>query len=769
MKNSNWKRRLFLSYIFIGIVPILVLGAFFYFGNREAVRKETDEYNLSMLSQVLQKLDYVMEKMNSAAYHFSGTDLQEELIEVRYAGKKIDDGLILSQLTTYSEILDIGEADSESVVPFLFLRGDKEIYTMDGKIPYLDFEFQMNRYGDLNSKSFYTLINSTKKNASVKLSEASLKPRQDDICFFIYPIPYMNSIPIASLGFGFTSETLCDIIQTYYDLDSNIFLFNEMQQNIYTSLQENLEQEDIKELETLAMRYRRKGEHFGRRNINGIPYVIMKEVSVNSGITIVTITEESLFYEFNSGFALWYVILLGILILGGIVLAVLLSKVTYKPVGKLFYKILDGETDDGCGIDGDDRNEFEIITTKWNDLANKNAEMNVLINRQRPIVVSSCLNSILEGKYKSRAEMDFFLKLANINLGYRYSFVFLLPISENSIYEEECLKILSAISDDRPYLHLYGLDIQKDAKIAIIVNCPEKMVKSDNTQKDIRIIVAEHISRNLANNYSISIPFYAGRIYESLEDINRSFLEASTLAADYKLTDNRKIILFEELTCEESNMQFPILEQALFIQCIKQANEMEALRALDNMIKEIEEQKSLLLTQCLCFDIINAVMKTLDQLKGFELKNVDIKKVASFTSLADFYEKMTGLTKEICCQFSSFRNQKSNELKSGILDYVRKHYVENSLGLESVAEKFDVSPNYLSRFFKQETGCSFIQYVTMLRMDKAKELLINSDMQIKEIVSEIGYIDSANFVRKFKSYEGITPGQYRERMQRNME
>ena len=53
-------------------------------------------------------------------------------------------------------------------------------------------------------------------------------------------------------------------------------------------------------------------------------------------------------------------------------------------------------------------------------------------------------------------------------------------------------------------------------------------------------------------------------------------------------------------------------------------------------------------------------------------------------------------------------------------------------------------------------------------MDCAKELLINSDMQIKDIVAQIGYIDVANFVRKFKTYEGVTPGQYREKMRRQV-
>lgn len=70
MKNYSWKRRLFLSYIFIGVIPILVLGAFFYYGNRQSSKQETERNNLAQMSQVLQKMDYITEKMNNAAYHF---------------------------------------------------------------------------------------------------------------------------------------------------------------------------------------------------------------------------------------------------------------------------------------------------------------------------------------------------------------------------------------------------------------------------------------------------------------------------------------------------------------------------------------------------------------------------------------------------------------------------------------------------------------------------------------------------------------------------
>ena len=759
MKKMSWRKRLFYSYIFIGVIPLLVLGAFFYYGNRMTERKELEKSNSAMLSQVLQKLDYVTEKMNSVAYHFSGSEIEDQLNDVRYERAEIDEGLVASQLRTYSEI--VGDTEND-VKPILYLRGDKSVYTMAGKIPYSDFEKDMNQYGDLNQASFFGTINSVKDDRSLKIGEEKQVGEESSIVYFLYPIPYMNNIPIATIGFGFGSDSLNELIKTYYTADSAIYIFNERYLTLFQCGQENCSGLSRESLDNLAIKYRRTGGKLVEERVDGGSFIIMREVSANSGLSVVSITDSKKFYQSGSEFASWYIFLIAVLFIGGILLSLVLSRSNYKPIQKLVQKIVDQDTMADQEQEG--INEFEIITNKWTDVQNKNEELSALLNRQRPMVVASCLRRILKGKFKTSEEMEATLKSANINLSYRYNFVILLPIPvEDSFEEDKNLRIMTVLAGFmQPFIHIYGLDMLKDNGIAVIVNCEERTAGEKNV--DIRLSVADHLCRELETRYEISIPFYIGRIYEDVMDINRSFLESAAIASDYHMLGNQKVILFEEIGYEEQNIQYPILEQALFIQCLKQANEEAALKALDNMIGEIEPLKSFVITQCLCFDIINITIKTLDQLKGFELKNVDLKKLITFKSLPEFREKMAGLTIEMCRQFAEFKDSRNNERKSEILDYVNCHYGDSSMGLESVADEFGVSSNYLSRFFKQETGCSFIQYVTMIRMDRARELLVNSNKQIKEIVAEIGYIDVANFVRKFKGYEGVTPGQYREKM-----
>ena len=100
-------------------------------------------------------------------------------------------------------------------------------------------------------------------------------------------------------------------------------------------------------------------------------------------------------------------------------------------------------------------------------------------------------------------------------------------------------------------------------------------------------------------------------------------------------------------------------------------------------------------------------------------------------------------------------------MREELIGFVADHVFSYDLSLEQIANEFHLSLSNLSRFFKQETGCTFSQYVTLMRFDKAKRLLSETDMPIKDIVTQVGYIDTASFVRKFKAYEGMTPGQWR--------
>ena len=94
--------------------------------------------------------------------------------------------------------------------------------------------------------------------------------------------------------------------------------------------------------------------------------------------------------------------------------------------------------------------------------------------------------------------------------------------------------------------------------------------------------------------------------------------------------------------------------------------------------------------------------------------------------------------------------------------YMKEHYSSPDLTMAALAQELEISPVTMSVAFKNRMGVNPSDYLGIIRMEKAKELLRNSDMKIKDVSAAVGYEDDHVFLRRFKKYVGKTPGQYRE-------
>lgn len=92
------------------------------------------------------------------------------------------------------------------------------------------------------------------------------------------------------------------------------------------------------------------------------------------------------------------------------------------------------------------------------------------------------------------------------------------------------------------------------------------------------------------------------------------------------------------------------------------------------------------------------------------------------------------------------------------------HTMEESygmrIGLDTFAEKFRMTPEYLSNLFAKETGMTFSNYLKKIRIEKAKELILNTDMKIYEVACSVGYPDQKYFSKVFKEYTGVSAKQF---------
>jgi AraC-like DNA-binding protein len=119
------------------------------------------------------------------------------------------------------------------------------------------------------------------------------------------------------------------------------------------------------------------------------------------------------------------------------------------------------------------------------------------------------------------------------------------------------------------------------------------------------------------------------------------------------------------------------------------------------------------------------------------------------------------LSEQIISDTYSLMNESNSTRRLGkIYEWIRVNYM-NDISLEDIAENFSYNKDYLSRFFKEKTGVSILEYINLMRISKSKEILYQSDKTIKEIAYTLGFKDEKYFMKLFKKFEHITPTEFR--------
>lgn len=155
-------------------------------------------------------------------------------------------------------------------------------------------------------------------------------------------------------------------------------------------------------------------------------------------------------------------------------------------------------------------------------------------------------------------------------------------------------------------------------------------------------------------------------------------------------------------------------------------------------------------------DCENAVKLALDELAG---ENVDVDEIMN--NLQKIAVNLAAERSDRDRKIEKKASEGQHELLNKIQAVINDKLCDSMLSLEILADECDVSPSYLSRYFKQRTGCTPMAYIENARMDITKKMLVTTELSLDEIIDRVGYIDKSNFIRKFKKREDCTPMAYR--------
>ena len=125
------------------------------------------------------------------------------------------------------------------------------------------------------------------------------------------------------------------------------------------------------------------------------------------------------------------------------------------------------------------------------------------------------------------------------------------------------------------------------------------------------------------------------------------------------------------------------------------------------------------------------------------------------TALKEFYSACIAMTSK-----KEKQDKQDNALEK-VFAYITEHFAEG-IYLENVAEAVEISPKYLSRVFKERTGVNLSEYISLVRITRAKELLLSTSKSVGEIGELVGFENRTTFFRTFKKLEGVSPNEYRK-------
>ena len=163
------------------------------------------------------------------------------------------------------------------------------------------------------------------------------------------------------------------------------------------------------------------------------------------------------------------------------------------------------------------------------------------------------------------------------------------------------------------------------------------------------------------------------------------------------------------------------------------------------------------------YTVIMKLLKVLNYPK--EKIDNSLKSMNSVTDQLSSLEDCREFYKSILKEVIELRNKNSQKRYVALIEkareYIHQKFSMSDLTLDKVASTVNVSPNYFSSLFNQESGMTFIEYLTDIRMEKAKDYLRCSGRKITEIGFLVGYQDSHYFSYIFKKTQNCTPSQYR--------
>lgn len=336
---------------------------------------------------------------------------------------------------------------------------------------------------------------------------------------------------------------------------------------------------------------------------------------------------------------------------------------------------------------------------------------------------------------------------------------------EKQILKQRIYQLICSIIGDRGLVSPFSSD-----KLVILLGFEENYTAEFVKEEMHKIATTLRLCIFSAMNISITIGL--GRYYSNPLDLHKSYLEAMNAQRQrFFLGDNQIIHVDDIPYLSTGPFHYPFHYERAVLDKVRSGDRKQAKKALRELLNEIFASKASIETVKACVLELLIVLSRAAVEGGANLDQLTLLNFQGINGLTgcNAKEQVEQWMLESIDSFMDNMLKNRSSMNVRVINKACDYIVANchrNISLEEVAQTVHLSHFYFSRLFKQEKGYNFVDFITKVRIDRAKVMLQNPEYTVVHIASEVGYQDGSYFCRVFRNATDMTPNQYRSALRK---
>ncbi|WP_053373152.1 response regulator transcription factor [Paenibacillus sp. FJAT-27812] len=282
--------------------------------------------------------------------------------------------------------------------------------------------------------------------------------------------------------------------------------------------------------------------------------------------------------------------------------------------------------------------------------------------------------------------------------------------------------------------------------------------------------LAEEVRYHVEKYLSFTVTIGVGRASANVEQLPISYKSALSVL-DYRfLLGKNRVLSIMDIEGKPTNVMPLSLEwDRKLATAVKTGAIQEAHQLIETGVAELKAalvpvEACMLQMQKVVLSLMNSIQElAIQQQEPSIEQQIKLMNVFRFKTLDEIEVWLKEVVSAVISTITDNRNYLTNMQIHRAVEYIDTNYANEKMSLQDLCRHVLMSTSYFSLVFKQHTGETFIEYLTGVRVAKAKELLHNSNLKLYEIAEQVGYKDPNYFSILFKKHSGITPKDYRDK------